>query len=174
EEGIAQVQRARDFLETFPLSACFASPMLRAMQSAEIIAEPHGRSITPVEGLVEVHVGDWESKSWDRIMQEDPQHYEKFMADPAYVPYKNGESYQDVQQRVIPAFEQLAENNRGKMISVVAHNVVNRSYLAHVLGLDLKYAKDIRQNNACVNVLKYSEGKAQVVTLNGIFHLGEI
>ena len=174
ETGVEQVTKARDFLKDFPIDACYASPMVRARQSAEIIAEPHGHEVQSLEEIVEVHVGDWESKSWDIIMQEDPELYQQFMKNPATIPYKNGESYHDVQQRIVPAFNKLAEENLGRMITVVAHNVVNRSLLANLLDLDLKYAKDLKQNNACVNVLKYSEGKLKVVTMNGVFHLGEV
>jgi len=174
ETGIAQVSKARDFLRSFPIDAFYSSPMLRARQSAEIIAEPHGLEVESIEDIVEVHVGDWESKSWDIIMKEDPEIYENFMKNPADIPYKNGESYRDVHTRIVPAFKQLAAENLGKMIVVVAHNVVNRALLSDLLALDLIHAKDLKQNNACINVLEYKQDKLKVITLNGVFHLGEI
>lgn len=172
--GQEQVSRAQSFLSSFPIDHVYASPMLRAVQTAEIIAQPHELQVETVDDIVEVDVGEWESKSWDVIEQRDPEDYARFMADPATTPYKGGESYLHVRDRVVPAFQSLAERNLGKMIVVVAHNVVNRSLLAHTLNLDMRYAKDIKQNNACVNILRFKEGKLDVMTMNGIFHLGDV
>jgi len=174
QTGREQVSSASRFLSSFPLDHVYASPMLRAQRSAEIIAEPHGFDVKTIEEIIEVDVGDWESKSWDLIMQEDPDLYRQFMANPADIPYKGGECYRDVQDRVVPAFNQLAAGHRGEMVAVVAHNVVNRSILAHLMGLDLNRAKDIRQNNACVNILRYKQDKLELITTNAVFHLKDI
>ncbi len=174
QTGIEQVSSAGKFLSNFPLDHVYASPMVRAQQSAELIAKHHGHTVKTIDEIIEVDVGDWEAKSWDVIMQEDPEQYKQFMANPAEVPYKGGECYRDVQQRVVPAFTKLAASHLGEMVAVVAHNVVNRAILAHLLALDLNRAKDIRQNNACVNILRYKQNKLELITLNAVFHLGDV
>ncbi|HBN75033.1 MAG TPA: hypothetical protein DD473_04290 [Planctomycetaceae bacterium] len=52
ETGVEQVTKARDFLKDFPIDACYASPMVRARQSAEIIAEPHGHEVQSLEEII--------------------------------------------------------------------------------------------------------------------------
>ncbi len=173
ETGREQVLRAADFLRSFPIRHVHASPMLRAQETAALIAAPHGLTVNTYDELVEVDVGEWESLSWVDIEQRDPEHYARFHADPADTPYKGGESYRDVRNRVVPAFRALASQHLGEMVVVVAHNVVNRALLADTLQLDLRYAKDIKQNNACVNILRYHDQKLDLLTMNGIFHLGE-
>ncbi len=174
QTGIEQVSSAGKFLSNFPLDHVYASPMVRAQQSAELIAQHHGHTVKTIDDIIEVDVGDWEAKSWDVIMQEDPEQYKKFMANPAEVPYKGGECYRDVQQRVVPAFNKLAADHLGEMVAVVAHNVVNRAILAYLLALDLNRAKDIRQNNACVNIIRYKQNRLELITLNAVFHLGDV
>lgn len=171
ETGITQAQATRDFLQSFPLSSVHCSPMLRAKQTAEIIAEPHKLPLEMHDDLIEVHVGDWESMSWDKIMEANPEQYEQFMASPGTTPYLGGESYHDVCQRAFPAFEAIAQQHLGKSIAVVAHNVVNRSILSHLLGIEINKAKDIVQKNCCVNVIDYKQGTWSVATLNSAFHL---
>ena len=107
-----------------------------------------------VEGIHEVNVGDWEGKSWNMIMEENETAYRAFIEDPGDTPYLGGESYRDVLHRAKPALEGLLEKHRGESLVVVAHNVVNRAYLADVLGLDLKRAKDIHQANCCINIIR--------------------
>ena len=174
QTGIEQVSAAGEFLKNFPIDHVYASPMVRAQQSAELIATHHGHTVKTVDEIIEVDVGDWEAKSWDKIMEEDPDHYRQFMANPSEVPYKGGECYRDVQQRVVPAMTNLAADHLGEMVVVVAHNVVNRTILAHLLDLDLNRAKDIRQNNACVNILRFRKTEMELITLNAVFHLGAV
>ncbi|MCE9531166.1 MAG: histidine phosphatase family protein [Planctomycetes bacterium] len=40
--GVHQAAATRDFLAIRSIDACYTSPLLRAMQTATIIAEPHG------------------------------------------------------------------------------------------------------------------------------------
>ena len=66
----------------------------------------------------------------------------------------------------------LTESHPGESIAVVAHNVVTRTLLAGLLGMGVGRAKDIRQANACVNVLYCSPNTPPaVVTMNSWFHL---
>lgn len=174
ETGKSQATSVGKFLSDFHIDAVFSSPMNRAVETAGYIAEPHGLEVQHVDDVVEVDVGDWESKSWDAIMKEDPELYREFMANPATVPYKNGESYTDVALRVLPAVRNLMAANTGKTIVLVAHNVVNRSILATLLDLDLNRAKDIKQSNCGVNVLRLKGDEFSIVTMNAIFHLESI
>ena len=118
-------------------------------------------------------VGQWEGKSWNMIEEENPTAYKAFMNDPGDTPYLGGESYRDVLSRVKPPLEAVIEKHRGASIVVVAHNVVNRAYLADVMGLDLRRAKDIQQSNCCVNIIHHKDGKAELMTLNAHFPLFE-
>ncbi len=151
----------------------YSSSLVRAMETAETIADHHGHQVRPIEQLVECDVGQWEGMDWDSIMREHAQAYQALMEDPATNPYLGGESYGDVLQRAEPAIEELLRRHVGESIVVVAHNVVNRVYLAHLLDLDLRRAKDIHQSNACVNVIRYRDGRTELMTLNATFHLAD-
>jgi probable phosphoglycerate mutase len=48
----------------------------------------------------------------------------------------DGESFSDLGQRVIPFFEQIAEQNNNNIL-IVAHAGVNRVILCHILGMPL-------------------------------------
>ena len=166
ETGRAQAAGVSAVLAKLPLSYVYASPMLRAQQTAEAIAEPHGLAVGTIESIHEVDVGDWEGMPWSRIMEEQPDEYARFINDPGTVPYLGGESYGDVLARVKPAIVELLERHEGESICVVAHNVVNRVLLADLLVLPLKSAKDIRQANCCVNVIRSKTGKMDLITMN--------
>src|SRR4051794_13360725 len=58
--GIRQAEATRDFLTTRFVGHCYSSPLRRAMQTAAIIAAPHGLTPRPVDELTECDVGVWE------------------------------------------------------------------------------------------------------------------
>ena len=174
ELGRQQASAAGRFLSGFSIDHVYSSPLSRAVETGRAIAEPHGHTVQPIPELVEADVGEWEEKDWGTIMRDFPDDYAAFMEDPGRNPYRGGESYGDVQRRVQPVIKDLLDRHQGQTIVVVAHNVVNRVYLAALLGLDLKYAKGIRQTNTGVNFIRHRSGETELMTLNAHFHLDGI
>lgn len=170
-EGRAQAARTARFLADQPMTAAFASPLQRALETATIIALPHAVTPTPVAALREVDVGRWEGRSWVEIERAEPADYHRFVSDPAHHGYAGGENFLQVQQRVLPAVMELMERHQGSLILIVGHNVVNRVLLASLLDVPLSKARGIDQDNCGVNVLRYRNGHAQVLTMNAAFHL---
>lgn len=173
--GRRQAEAAAGFLAREDLAAVYASPMIRAVATAEAIASRHGLAPVTRPGLREVDVGRWERMTWDDIARDYPAEHAAFYAHPGYAPYLGGESYADVAARVRPEFAEICVAHPGETVAVVAHNVVNRAFLASVLGLDMNRARELVQTNCCVNVLRFdpASGKTVVGSLNSDFHLGD-
>lgn len=172
-EGQDQAEATGRLLADVAVDAVFASPLLRARQTAGAIAGPHNLDVQLVEDLIEVDVGDWEGRPWDEIERTNPEAYRAFMTDASINAYLGGENLQTVLDRSGPAFERLFEENLGRVIVAVAHNVVNRAYLAGLLGLPLAKYRSVPQDNCGVNLLRYRDGKVKPVTLNAVLHLKE-
>ena len=169
--GERQVAEVAAFLKSQPLRHVYCSPLVRARQTAEAIAAPHQLPIQLLPGIIECHVGLFEGLDWGTIHERHPQEAANFLDDPATHPYLDGESYADVYRRVAPVFDELLRKHRGEAIAVVAHNIVNRVYLAGAMGLELRLARDLKQHNACVNLITHSDLGTHVVTMNSAFHL---
>lgn len=171
EAGRQQAQRTADLARDWPLAKLYSSPLRRALETAQVIARPHGIVPETVDEITEVDVGDWEGRSWDDIEREHPEEYRAFMADAGKNPYLNGENLTQLQQRVVPVLDRMMEQNQGSLIAVAAHNVVNRVYLARQLGIDLADYRKIPQDNCGVNLLRWRRGDVKVVTINAVWHL---
>lgn len=172
-KGWQQAREVAAFLREVKLSAIYASPMIRAQQTASLCAEPRQMKVCAVETLKECRVGRWQGLSWDEIRARDPIEVERFLANPARERHPEGESYEDVLARVAPALNDILAAHAGQNVLVVAHNMVNRAYLANLLGIDLSHARRVRQTNCCVNVIHSSAELTDVVTVNSIWHLTE-
>jgi len=171
ELGRRQAEAVGALLADYSIDRIYSSPLVRARQTAEAIAKHHPLTVTAVEEVTECDVGRWEGQGWDAIMRDDAEAYRLFIADPSQHPYAGGETYADVWTRAQPAINRILEDHAGHTIVLVAHNVVNRVYLANLLGIELRRAKDVRQSNACVNVIRHRHGETQLLTLNALFHL---
>jgi phosphoserine phosphatase len=169
--GQRQAERVAGLLAQKSISAVYASPMRRALETARAIAARCGADIVVRDELIESNVGRWEGLSWDDIREQFPQDYENFQRDPSQFPYLGGETYADVARRAVPVLERLLERHANERFVVVAHNIVNRVSVATFLGLALARAKDIQQANGGVNVIRRENGRTQLVTLNSEFHL---
>ncbi len=138
ERGRQQSAAVREFLRDVAIDAAFSSPLQRAKQTAEIVVAPRGVTIETVESFRECDVGRWEGLSWEEIDRMDPEYASQFKRDPATVSYPDGESFGDVQERVVPAVEKiLAEYSAGNIL-IVWHAAVGQVFLGHVLNLPFR------------------------------------
>jgi broad specificity phosphatase PhoE len=170
-KGRDQAMRAAQWLASQGISAVYASPLLRARQTAEPIAKLAGVSVELRDDITEIDVGEWEELAWEEIERRNPVEYRLFMTDASQHPYLGGENLSTVQHRAIPAMASLMAANLGRRIAVVSHNVVNRSYLSHLLNIPLKCYRSIPQENCCVNLIRFANDESKLVTVNSVWHL---
>jgi broad specificity phosphatase PhoE len=174
ETGLRQAGALARHLRDFEIHAIYTSPLLRARQTAAAVAEGRSVDVVSVPELRECSVGRWEGMAWEVIRTQHPDEYERFFADPVSTPHPGGESYRDVLERAAPAIDAILTRHAGQNVVVVAHNMLNRVYLAEYVGIDLKHARRLRQANCCINLLHHRAGKTELVTLNSVLHLDEI
>lgn len=171
EIGRQQAGRLGAAMADRPVRAVYSSPLRRAVETAEALAAPHGLSVQPVNGLVEVEVGLWEGLTWDQVESRYPDQYRAFREDPAGHGYPEGETMAELHTRVEAALTELLERHAGEQIAVVAHSVVNRVYLGQLLGLSYAQGRRIPQHNCAINAVRRSEGRTRVMTVNSFGHL---
>jgi broad specificity phosphatase PhoE len=108
--------------------ALWSSPLLRARETADVVARAIG--LEPIEDarLMETDAGDWTDRSFAEINAEAPDLFAAFAAgDPAFA-FPGGESFAEQQERVSAA---LRDVERGELPAlVVCHGMVIRAALA--------------------------------------------
>jgi broad specificity phosphatase PhoE len=169
--GIQQSEATRQLLSEVPFQVCYTSPLGRAYQTAEIVTRPHGLTPKSLEALTECDVGEWEGLDWDTILARDPQAYERFHNNPGNHGYPGGESFADVYRRAAPAIEKLLDEHQGETLLVVAHHVVNRTYLAGLFGLPPEQARRVVLDNCGISMVTRTGQETIVRMLNSTFHL---
>jgi broad specificity phosphatase PhoE len=165
ELGRNQSRALARALSPYAVSAVYASPLRRAHETAQFVADAIGLRVDLNPALVEADFGAWSGRTWPEVERLWPEPCHAFRADPARFGYPGGETLTQVLQ--------WAARHAGGTFVVVAHGTVNRVLLAHWLGLPLRDARTIAQDNAAFNVVDFHDGHAEVRTVNAAAHLAE-
>jgi probable phosphoglycerate mutase len=130
--GILQASWLRDAMLDISLDALYASTSQRAIKTAEIIRAERPLHIITYDALREIDMGDWEGKTIDEIQQMDTQSLDTFWRKPTeYVPTNSGESFYDLQSRVVPALNEIIARHPDQTIMIVSHGITLKLMLTH-------------------------------------------
>ncbi|HEY1600794.1 MAG TPA: histidine phosphatase family protein, partial [Pirellulales bacterium] len=171
EVGQRQANETGTFLAGRRIDAVYASPMVRAQQTAAAIAGPHHLTPTTIDELIEADLGSWEGLSWDDIKRDDAEAYRQFIERPDLFGYGGGESISNVRDRAVPALKDIMRKNLGQVIAVVTHRIVIRACVAHLVGMPLAEARRLSPSTCGLSLIRYHQGEIEVTTFNALFHL---
>ena len=90
----------------------WASPLARALETAEIVGARIGLEPRQDERLVETDCGDWTDLSFAQVELADPDGFAAFLrADPGFA-FPGGESFKVQTERVLAALEEIGRGPR--------------------------------------------------------------
>ena len=173
-EGRVQVRQLATRLSTEPLTAVYASPMERTLESARVIAVPHRLPVRVVDGLREIDHGHWEGLTRLEAVERYPAEYAAWEATPLHVAPAGGESGLAVLTRARAALDAIVSAHPGEHVLVVSHKATIRLLVADLLGLDTNsYRSRLDQQPASLNILDIETGgHAHLVLYNDVSHYG--
>ena len=167
ENGVEQMINLRDRLMNEDLNALFCSDLLRSTKGAQIIGSIHDIEPIAHAEFREINLGIWEGLTREEIVEKYPDEYNNRLQDLAYTGIQDGESFKDLQVRVIKKLTLVLDEWKGKNIVLLAHGGVNRVILFDALNLDLQLLPRIDQDYGCLNIIDYYEDGPVVKLVNG-------
>ena len=141
-----------------------SSPRLRALQSANILAEPFRLPVEVVSDMDEIDVGDWTSASFAEL-DRDP-HWQRWNARRGSNAPPNGESMQALQVRVVRHLVNLAREASCRTVAIVSHAEPIRAALLHFKGIPLDDFLSIEVAPASISTLTRDRGRLRVAEIN--------
>jgi broad specificity phosphatase PhoE len=122
EKGLLQARQTADYFREIPVDEVYTSPLVRAVQTADVIAQAKGLSATPMEAFREVDAGDMEGmeptdENWRMYMNVVRDWYD---GKPESA-FPGGENYLQAARRVLGGLHSLVDGKSGKSIVVVGH-----------------------------------------------------
>jgi broad specificity phosphatase PhoE len=168
--GQEQARLTAEVLAPLGITHIFSSPLVRARQTAEFLAERLQKPIEEIPELCEVGYGDWEGKTFSEMRTHPVAH--QVFNDPINAIFPNGESLLAVQQRGIRVIEWVRGTYPQGIVTVVSHGDVIRTTLAHYLGMPFNDYRRIDLDNGAISVLELFDDWVRVKALNFLPQVG--
>ncbi len=169
EEGRKQAARLTESLYAVPLEAIYASPLERALETAQPIAKSHDLELQIRDTLGETRYGELDGKSLEEVMKSDL--WEQFRAYPSRTRFPGAETIYEVQVRVVGELENLLQTHRHGNIAVVTHADPIRVAVARYIGLPLDLVGRIWVSTASITVLRFDDWGPRLTHLS---HTGSL
>jgi len=166
DTGKRQVELLREELSDYSFDRAYASPLLRARQTAQGI----GYEPEVLPELIEIDRGHWEGHGPDEIQRRWGKLHKQWYVDPAGLGMPGGEAFDDLWARAGRVAAQL-EQGPGEKVLAAAHKAFNRVLIAVMTGLPSRGVWQIPQPQACCNVLVRSGDGWTATRVGDVSHL---
>lgn len=156
DTGRQQAAKLAEILRVLPISMIVSSPLERARDTAEIIAQAHRLQLNFEPALMDTNVGHWAGLNFDELRKQDDG-WKAFVKDPTTAP-PGVESFTQVQHRSVAAAERWrTREDAGAYVAFVAHGDVVKLLIAHYSGLEAKRAASLFIDNASVSIVELQD-----------------
>lgn len=172
DAGREQVRRLAARLSDDQLTAVYASPLGRTVETASIIAEPYKLPVETRDGLREISHGRWEQMTRKEVEERFPEEAAAWDEDPYTFSPVGGESGLQVTARALPVLMDIVRAHPGGNVAVISHKATIRLLLSSLLGFDpRRYRDNLEQNPAALNVVDFKTPvRARLTLFNDTSH----
>jgi alpha-ribazole phosphatase/probable phosphoglycerate mutase len=171
ETGWRQMREA--VADHCPWQHIISSSLCRCADFARELATRHELSLDLEPRLMEIGFGEWEGRTADELMAEDPQRLFRFWSDPINNIPPGAETLSDFEQRVIAAWDDLLLQHAGKHLLVIGHAGMIRMIVRHVLAMPLENMFRLKVDLAGFTRIQVEQRDGQFLP-KLLFHGGQI
>lgn len=169
ELGHRQAAAVADALADAGIDHIVSSPMVRARQTAQPLAERLSYDIEVVDGLIEVDAHSNEYMPIEELKAENPDGFKAFVNDTEGIYGPAGRTA--FTETVIGAFDSVIENNSGQTVAVFCHGMVTAVWLTHLLGIDEPFSMSPDYAGISRVLVSTRHDVSSVRSFNETFHL---
>ena len=165
DTGIAQAEAAAARLAGLKkISAIYASPLERTRETAKPIAAARGLKVQIERGLLECDFGAWTGRRLDDL-RKLPE-WTTVQRYPSGFRFPDGESFAEMQTRMVGTIDRLVERHHGETIVAVSHADPIKAAVAQALGTHLDLFQRIVISPCSISAIHYSASGPAVLAVN--------
>lgn len=163
--GVQQAEKAAARIaELKTVDAIYASPLERARETAAPIGTARGLKVQIDKGLLECDFGDWTGAELKALMKL-PE-WGTVQRAPSTFRFPNGESFTEMQTRMVTAVDRLRAKHAGGTIVCVSHADPIKALVAHAMGTHIDLFQRIVISTCSITAIAYGMGAPVVLTVN--------
>lgn len=173
--GLAQAEAtARRVMAEWPPQAVYSSPLARAQQTAELIAQPLGLDVHIRAGLTDINYGAWQGLQAREVRARWFKALTVWSTRPHHAVIPGGETLAAVRKRALQVVQEIATAHPDETVVVVSHSVVNRLIVLRALGWTYERFWELQQRNCGLCLVEIEDPGAavyRVPLLHDVSHL---
>lgn len=171
EKGVHHAKLLGDRLKEIDFQAIYSSPSKRTIKTTSYIMGEKKHSIIEDNNLREIHMGHWEGRTAEDIIEEEAEQYDRFFYTPHLFEATTGESYHDVENRVKHILQRITSEQSSGNILVVTHTVIIKMLLKHIKNIPLEQLwGDPYIHDTSLTLLEIENGQMKFVLEGDISH----
>jgi ribonuclease H / adenosylcobalamin/alpha-ribazole phosphatase len=164
DDGRAQVREVADWLAPLAenVDVVIASPVRRTRESADILAARLGLPVVEEPGFAEMEFGSWDGLTFADVREQHPDDLDAWLGSLDVAP-GGGESFLDVEKRVLAGLSRVVAEHEGRTVIVVSHVTPIKTLVAHAVQAPLTSVFRMELSPASVTVVSFfpAEGEAE-------------
>jgi probable phosphomutase (TIGR03848 family) len=165
DSGREQAQKTAAVLKGAPVKAIYSSPMERAMETAEPLAQVLELPINVREGLLETDIGEWQGRTVKSLQRL--KLWKVVQQAPSRLRFPGGESFAEIQFRICQEIEKICTQHEPKdLVVCVSHADPIKLAVAYFLGMPLDSFQRLVIAPASITGLAIGETSSQLIMLN--------
>jgi len=164
ETGKLQAQRVAERFGGMTLQAIYSSPLERALETAETIARSMNLEVTKNPAFDEINFGEWTGKSFDTLSSDES--WRRFNRDRSTTRIPGGESFLEVQTRVVTGLEWLSSQHTNARVAIVSHADVIKAAVGYFTATPIDLLQRIEISPCSVSVVAMDKDSVRVLTIN--------
>ena len=178
ELGITQAKLLGEKLKDIKFDKFYSTSLKRAYDTANYIKGNRKQKVEIFDDFVEISMGDMEGIKQEDFKKLYPEQVKNFFFNQLeYDPSSfGGESFLEVRERVIRGLNKFIELNKNyERVLVVSHGATLKTLLHYISGKDISTLSDeVIPKNTSYTIVKYENGKFEIIDFSNVSHLEEI
>jgi probable phosphoglycerate mutase len=167
DDGRAQAQAVAERLAALrSVDAIYASPLERTRETAAPIAAARRLRVRTDRGLLEADIGDWTGRELKEVRRA-PE-WKAVQTYPSGFRFPGGESFVELQGRMVAAVDRLRAVHPGGTVVAVSHADPIKAAVAHALGTHLDLFQRFAISPCSVSAVAYGDAGPMVLAVNSV------
>jgi probable phosphoglycerate mutase len=163
--GRQQASEAARLIQDIPIKKIYASPVIRTIETAEIVSKILGISYDIDERLYEIDHGNLAGMNYEEIIRKHGNLFLKYYAEEAPTLADYGlESFSSVKKRMTSLLDEIRENYANENILMITHLDPIKAAISALFHLDPEALYHIR--NASLTILKNEDNLYSLLGVN--------
>jgi probable phosphoglycerate mutase len=165
DAGVAQAEAvAARIAGLSNVDAVYASPLERTRETAAPIAKAVGQRVKVDKGLLECEFGEWTGRKLGELSKlPEWQTVQRY---PSGFRFPGGESFTEMQQRMVSTLDRLGAAHRGRTVVLVSHADPIKAAVANALGTHLDLFQRIVVSPCSVSAILQTPNGPVVLAVN--------